>query len=314
MRKITVIIALFILLPLWAAETGRYHSRGNAFEITVGGGYSSLGYKVNNVADQLASKTSGSYSLQVHIGYNWFFCEYAGLAVGADIQHYGQKATLNGLLTWSGVTDTDGEKYDHLLNLNNWTEQQNYWAVEIPVSFVFSFPVVQDKLYITAQVGGKYGIPLSAKYAGSGALTHSGYYAPWGLTLADKPNHGFYTEQGFTPKGTLPKKNYWTVFAKVGVAIPLVEHLDLLVQGYFNYALTAIGQSGSNVALGFRNDRPGQEEAHYFMQNYTDLSNTSVITGSFKPWSAGLEIGIRYTIPTKKTNKYPCRCLNNYWM
>ena len=174
MRKITVIIALFILLPLWAAETGRYHSRGNAFEITAGGGYSSLGYKVNNVADQLASKTSGSYSLQAHIGYNWFFCEYAGLAVGADIQHYGQKATLNGLLTWSGVTDTDGEKYDHLLNLNNWTEQQNYWAVEIPVSFVFSFPVVQDKLYITAQVGGKYGIPLSAKYAGSGALGKHG--------------------------------------------------------------------------------------------------------------------------------------------
>ena len=109
MRKITVIIALFILLPLWAAETGRYHSRGNAFEITVGGGYSSLGYKVNKVADQLASKTSGSYSLQAHIGYNWFFCEYAGLAVGADIQHYGQKATLNGLLTWSGVTDNMGQ-------------------------------------------------------------------------------------------------------------------------------------------------------------------------------------------------------------
>ena len=312
MRKIIAILIVFIALPLWAAG-GVSHSRGHAFEVTVGGGYSSLGYKVNNVADRLASSTSGSYSLQAHIGYNWFFSEYMGVGIGVDAQHYGQKATLNGLLTWSGVTDTNGERYDHMLNLNNWAEQQNYWTVEIPLSLVFSFPV-QDKLYITAQVGGKYGLPLSGKYAGSGSLTHSGYYEPWGLTLDNKPNHGFYTEQGFNPKGTLTKKNYWALFAKVGVAIPLVEHLDLLVQGYFNYALTAIGQSGRNEALGFRNDRPGQEEAHYFMQNYTDLSNTGVINGSFKPWSAGVEIGVRYTIQTKKKNNTPCRCLNNYWM
>ena len=312
MRKLTALIVLFITLPLWAA-TGARHSRGHAFEVTVGGGYSSLGYKVTNITDNLASKTSGSYSLQAHLGYNWFFSEYVGLGVGVDMQHYGQQAKLNGTLSWSGVTDTNGEKYDHTLDINNWAEKQNYWAVEIPVSIVFSIPV-QDKLYITAQVGGKYGLPLSGKYAGSGTLTHSGWYAPWGLTLTNIPNHGFYTEKGFSPKGTLPKKNYWTVFAKVGVAIPLVEHLDLLVQGYVNYAITAVGQSGRDDAIGFRNDRPGQEQAHYFMNNYTDLSNTAVINGAYKPWSAGLEIGVRYTIQTKKTNKYPCRCLNNYWM
>lgn len=312
MRKLSAILVLFFALPLWAAN-GLYHSKGHAFELTVGGGYSSLGYKVNNVADQLASKTTGSYSLQAHFGYNWFFTEYMGLAVGVDAQHYGQKATLNGLLTWNGVTDTNGERYNHILGLNNWSERQNYWAVEIPVSFVFSIPV-RDVLYITAQLGGKYGLPLSQSYAGSGALTHSGFYEPWNLTLTNKPNHGFYTEQNFSPKGTLSKKNYWAIFAKAGVAIPLVDHLDLLVQAYFNYVLTNINESGQNEPLGFRNDRPGQEEAHYFMRNYTDLSNTGVINQPFKPWSVGLEIGVRYTIATKKAHKYPCRCLGYYWL
>ena len=312
MRKIIGIIVLFIALPIWAA-TGADHSRGHAFEVTVGGGYSSLGYKMNNVADRLESKTTGSYNFQAHFGYNWFFCEYVGIGVGVDAQHYGQKATLNGTLTWSDVTDTNGELYDHVLNIDSWSEKQDYWAVEIPVSLVFSIPV-QDVVYITAQVGGKYGLPVSQAYAGGGSLTHIGYYKPWDLTLENKPNHGFYTETDFAPKGKLTKKNYWALFAKVGVAIPLVEHLDLLVQGYFNYALTRINGEGQNELLGFRNGRPGQDETHYFMNNYTSLANTEVITDSFNPWSAGVEIGIRYTIKNRKKATYPCRCLDNYWI
>lgn len=133
------------------------------------------------------------------------------------------------------------------------------------------------------------------------------------MTLTDKPNHGFYTEEHFQPKGTLQKKNYWTVFAKAGVAVPLVEHLDLLVQAYFNYVLTNISDKGQNGLVGFRNDRPEQEQTHYFMTDYIDLSNTGVITEAFKPWSTGLEIGIRYTIAPKKAH-YPCKCLENYYL
>lgn len=303
-------MALVCALPLWSVEN-TVHSRGHSFEITVGGGYSSLGYKVNEVSALLNSRTIGSYSAQGHLGYNWFFTEYVGLGVGLDVEHYGQSAKLDGQLVWEGVTDTDGEKYDHHLALNKWSETQDYWTFEIPVSLVFSIPV-QDKVYITLQAGGKYGIPLTAGYSGKGELTHTGYYKPWDLTLMEKPNHGFYSETAFTPKGAITRKNYWSVFAKAGVAIPLVEHLDLLVQAYFNYALTEVANTEQNGVLGFRDDRPGQEQTHYFMDPYIGLGNTAVITDAFKPWSVGLEVGIRYTITPERKAKYPCRCMDIY--
>ena len=309
MRKILLISVLALTLPLWAADG--YHSRGHAFEVTVGGGYSSLGYKVNNVAERLTSETFGSYSVQAHIGYSWFFIEYMGISAGVDVQHYGQSNSLNGLLSWNGVTDTDGERYEHRLGINDWSERQDYWNLEVPVSLVFSIPV-KDVVYITAQVGGKFGLPFVGTYTGGGDLTHSGYYEPWDLTLTNKPNHGFYSEGNFEPKGDIQKKNYWSIFAKAGVALPLIEHLDLLMQVYFNYALTEIADDGQYGLVGFRNDRPGQEEAHYFMTNYIDMRNTGVISQPAKPWSVGLEVGIRYTIPTKKKAKHPCHCMDDY--
>lgn len=309
MRKFAFILVIAISLPILSAPRA-YHSRGHAFEVSAGAGYASLGYEVNTIAGQLASKTAGTYSAQAHIGYNWFFSEYAGFAIGVDAQHYGQSATLDGLLHWNGVTDSDGELYEHILELRKWSERHDYWTIEVPVSFVFSIPV-HNVVYITTQIGGKYGLPLSANYTGNGSLTHTGYYKPWNLTLSDKPNHGFYTEENFKPKGTLPSKSYWTVFAKAGVAVPLIEHLDLLVQAYFNYALTNIAEKGQDEPIGFRNDRAGQEQNHYFMSNYTDLHNTAVITDPFKPWAVGLEIGIRYTIAHRSKSKYPCRCLKN---
>lgn len=309
MRKILLIAVIALSLPVWAASD-KTHSRGHSFEVTVGGGYSSLGYKPNTPVNGLTAETFGSYSAQAHIGYNWFFIEYMGIAVGVDAQHYGQSTFLNGIMTWNGVTDTDGERYEHRLGVNNWQEKADYWSIEVPVSVVFSIPV-RDKMYITAQVGGKCGLPLSGTYAGSGSLTHSGYYAPWDLTLTDKPNHGFYTEDNFAPKGTLQKKMYWSLFAKAGVAIPLIDRLDLLAQVYFNYALTNIADAGLNGTVGFRDDRPGQAAVHYFMTDYVNLQNTNVVSDPSKPWSAGLEIGIRYTIPTKKNTNYPCHCVTD---
>ena len=306
MRKIALIAVLLIVWTFGAAEPARQKG-GHAFEATVGAGYASLGYNVNDITPDIHTTTVGFYGLQAHIGYNWFFSKYLGVAVGVDAHHYGQKTTLSGTLVWKGVTDTDGERYEHRLRLDKWNEQQDCWTVEIPLSLVFAFPI-PDKCSITAQIGGKFGLPLSATYNGYGTLIHTGYYEPWNLVLSDKPNHGFYTERDFKPKGQFRNKNYWTVFAKAGVTLPLAEHLDLLVQLYANYALTSLADEGQNEVLGFRNDRPGQEQNHYFMSNYTDLHNTPVITDRFKPWDIGLEIGIRYTISSHK-HQYPCRCL-----
>ena len=305
MRRMAFISALLMAATLYAAPHTS-HGR-HSFEATLGAGYASLGYPVTDLTDRLASKTIGSYGVQAHIGYNCFFSEYVGLAVGVDAHHYGQRTSLNGILSWNGVTDTDGERYEHILQLKPWTEHQDCWTIEIPLSLVFSIPV-RNVLCITAQAGAKFALPLSATWNGHGTLVHSGYYEPWNLTLSDKPNHGFYTEQNFLPKGQWQSRNYWTLFAKTGVAMPLIEHLELLIQLYAHYALTPVGGESTGQPIGFRNDRPGQEQNHYFMTEYTPFLLSGVITGPSKPWDLGLEIGIRYTIAQRKT-KYPCRCL-----
>lgn len=310
MRKIALILALVISGALFAASSAS-SGQGHAFEVTIGSGYASLGYKANNLTGRLESKTTGSYALQAHIGYNWFFSRYMGLAIGVDAHHYGQNTALDGLLSWDGVTDTDGELYEHILELKQWTERQECWTVEIPLSFVFSIPV-SNVLNITAQVGAKYGLPLSATYSGHGTLTHTGYYEPWGLTLSDKPNHGFYTEENFRPKGQLPHKNYWTVFAKVGIALPLTEQLDMMIQIYANYAVTSFAEGGQDETIGFRNDRAGQEQNHYFMNDYISLTNTAIIANPLKPRDIGLELGVRYNISRPKP-KQPCHCLGVYF-
>lgn len=309
MRKTLLIIALAAVLPIWCAP---YHSKGHSFELTIGGGYSSLGYNAKKVTDNLVPSSSGSYALGAHIGYNWFFTEYVGLGIGVDAQRYGHSTSLNGTLTWQGVTDTDGELYDHRLALNSWKENQQYWNVEIPLSLVFSFPI-REKVYITAQIGAKYCMPISGSYSGAGVLTHSGYYQPWNLTLEDKPNHGFYTESDFHPKGNMPSRHYWSIFAKLGVAIPIADQLDLLIQANINGAITPCVKEGEQQLIGFRNDRAGQEQTHYFMNDYTALYNTEFTNGAIKPFSAGLEIGIRYTIRSNKRRSYPCRCLRDYY-
>ena len=308
MRRYTFVLMLLVAMTAVAQSTD--HSRGHSLEVTVGGGYSSLGYKPNSF-ETLDASSSGSYNLQAHIGYNFFFIEYMGVGIGADIARYGHTTTLKGELVYAGVTDTDGERYDHHVSLHDWDESQDLWALEVPLSLVFSIPI-QDRVYITAQVGGKCGVPVASNYKGSGTITHYGYYEPWDLTLSDMANHGFYTNKDFAPKGKWDSQIYWSVFAKAGVAIPLIEHLDLLVQVYFNYALTKASQEGEEYGVvGFRNDRADGAAIHTFMPEYTDLRNTPVITSTYKPWSVGAEVGIRYTIPMRQHSKYPCRCVND---
>jgi len=309
MRKTLLILALAAALPVWCAPN---HSKGHSFEFTIGGGYSMLGYGVKQATENLTPTSSGSYGVGLHLGYNWFFTEYVGLGVGVDAQRYGQSTTLNGTLSWIGVTDTDGELYDHRLALHSWKESQQYWNVEIPLSLVFSIPV-DEKIYITAQIGAKYCVPISGSYSGGGVLTHSGYYQPWNLILEDKPNHGFYTENDFHPNGRMPKSNYWSIFGKLGVAIPLVDNLDMLIQATVNGAITPCAKEGEAQIIGFRNDRAGQEQTHYFMTDYIALYNTEFTTGKIKPLSAGLEIGIRYTIQAHRHRRYPCRCVRDYY-
>lgn len=283
----------------------------SAFEIGIGAGYGTLGAKSGEAMPGTQVNTPGSWSMSAHAGYSFFFCDYVGIGVGADVTRHGQRIGIDGEQVWRGVIDTDGERYDHHMILNGWSEAQETWYIEIPVSLKANIPA--GRVYIMLEAGGKYGLPISTKYSGSGTTTHYGYYEPWDLTLRDMPDHGYYTEEGFRPTGEIEGlKNRWSVFGKVGVGIPLNDWLDLTAQLYGQYALTAIGTAGGEENLGFRNDRPGQAEAHYFMSDYTSALHTQMVKGDMKPWNIGVEIGLRFVIPHRQKECWPCKINTGY--
>ena len=65
MRKIALIAVLLIVWTFGAAEPARQKG-GHAFEATVGAGYASLGYNVNDITPDIHTTTVGFYGLQAH--------------------------------------------------------------------------------------------------------------------------------------------------------------------------------------------------------------------------------------------------------
>lgn len=315
-RLLLVISVLFFLLPVWAEKEG--HSRGISFDANLGAGWTTLGYRLQPLSDWSAS-ANGNYGLNGHLGVNFFFSEYIGLGIGADITRFGETLSLTGRMQWDGVTDTDGEKYCHILDVKKWNEQQQYTYVSPQAMLLFAFPV--GSLYLTGGLGAEYGFCLTGSFKGSGDLMHTGYYEPWHLTLSNMPPHGFYETKDFHPSGELTNGGAQVaLIGRIGVLIPLQEHLDFMINGIFKYAFMTgeaagnpkysdLGIAGGNRPLGFRDDHTGMTEAHYFMNDYTSFMNSDFVGGDIRPLMLGLEIGIRYTLTRKKMHKrVPCLC------
>lgn len=320
MRQRVLILLLAWSVGLSAAgyANQKDHSRGSAFELGIGAGYGSLGYQASQVPEGWTNTTAGRPSGMIHVGYACFFSEYVGLSLGVDFTRYGSADRISGTMLWRDVVDTDdylgfgaGEKYDHRLSIDKWREIQSISYVEVPLSLKFSAPA--NGVYVIGEVGAKLGVPVLRNYYGSGSLTHSGYYPYGNVTLQNIAGHGFYTEKNYHPAGTFENNTLkWSVFAKLGVAIPLVERLDLTVQALGQYAFDGRNVGGGLEMPGFRDDREGFADAHYFMESYSSVLASRLVTGTVKPWHVGLEIGIRYTIPHSK--KLPCRCLNQQFV
>ncbi len=308
-RLIVIILMLLPLVMTWGRP--RFSSRnrrssGSELELAVGGGWSYLNYRP--LGDNIPN--TGSYALKFHVGYAYFFTKNIGLSLGADIQRYGTTLSLSPDWTWQNVVDTDSEPYEHWLKLDNWNERHQTINLEIPLAVVFSFPI--EKWRLRTEIGVKYAFPLAAGSRASGTITHLGYYDPWHLTLMDLLPYGFYTTSDFSPKSTLKFQGALSAFLKVGVSIPLTRQLDLSCKLYCDYGITNILPENyyANEPVGFRNDREGMHEAHYFMNDYTNLLNTDQIGNKGSTLAVGVEIGISYFISGKRSSS--CNCIRNY--
>lgn len=299
MRKRIIIIFLFMGLSLPMAA--QMHS---AFEFSVGGGWSTLGYKVQPKQEDVKGANSGSWGAQVHIGYALFFSPNVGLGVGANFSHYGASASLAGIARWNDVIDTDGERYNHLAVIHSLKDRQDIYLVEIPLTFYFEYPL-SDYLFFNLEVGAKYGIPVMRNASFRADIEHQGDYGIWGLNLYDVPDHGFYREGDFHDSYAIATRNQISAFLKLGLAYGINKKLQFFANIYGDYGFMNVFKSGE-AALGFQNDRAGMASTHSFMPDYKGITATNYLSPSSQPIQVGVELGLRFIIPHKTT--YPCRC------
>lgn len=291
--------------PSHQQNSGDGH-QGLSFDAAIGGGWSQLSYQFDQ------GKNPGSWGMNAHLGINYFFTDHIGLGIGAEVAHYGSNALFRGDRAWQDVTDTDGERYTHYTTTDRWREQQDAWYVNFPLALQLVWPV--GLVFLSAQVGAKFNLRVADSFRSHGTLEHYGYYDMWGLTIRDVPNHGFYTSTDLQTEGGLALRHTGSVFAKLGVLVPLAAGLDLTAHLYFDHAFLNVLPAGERTDLGWRNDGANVEmqAAHYFMQPYSSVLWTKSASDNAFLRSAGLEIGVRYTIQSKKN--YPCHCTNDQFV
>ena len=288
--------------------------KGVAFDFGIGAGYSTLGYKTQST-DLLNAHATGSWGMRANIGVNYFFNNYFGIGIGAAFTRYGGGMSLNGTMLWEGVTDTDGERYNHHLRLNNWREIQQQLFLAPNLTLQAAIPAGRARVLI--RLGAEYAMCFQSSYDGYGEITHTGYYPFGNLTLHDIEKYGFYTTKRFHPTGALPTDvQQVSLIGAVGVGIPVAKNTELTIAVEAAYALWSSNKTpaGGENAIGFHENSTavsGGQDPHYFIPDYVSLTTTSLTQGGMHPLYVGLQIGVRYTLPLRK--RYPCMCLQWQW-
>ncbi len=283
--------------------------KGSYFQFGIGAGISDLLYTVE------AGTQTVLPSLTANIGYTYFFLPWMGIGTGAHVSHYGAIAKLDGeygkeIDTWNGVSDTDGDTYNHRTRMQNWKERQLIYMVEIPLALHFQ----QNWGYRTglyAQVGAKFGLPVYSDYKVlSGSMRHVGEYPQydWKIFGENETAHGFGFEDNAGQNGSvkgLPtaKNNQFryniAAFFEIGALFQVSNRVDLFLGVYFNYGFTNIDPYSGTIKpnnqekqdIGFKN------ADHQFMNDYqgvlaTKQAQGSGINGGINPLSAGIKFGV----------------------
>ncbi|MGN1240586.1 MAG: hypothetical protein ACI4TV_06900 [Paludibacteraceae bacterium] len=281
--------------------------KGVAFDIGVGAGYSTLGYKAQST-DFLKARATGSWGVRANLGINYFFLDYLGVGLGLSLTRYGGALSLDGNMVWNDVTDTDGERYNHQLQIDNWREyQQQYYLAP---NLMLQAAVPAGEAHVLIRFGVEYAFGVHSSYKANGTLTHTGYY-PFGNLGIHDVGHGFYTTDQFRPEGELLIDGQQVaLIGALGVGIPIAKNTELTIVAEATNVVWVSGTqtAGGGNAIGFHeNTSVGEQtDPHYFIPEYVSLSTTSLIKGSMHPLYVGLQIGVCITIPFYK--RTPCMC------
>lgn len=291
------------------------HRYEHNIQVVLGGGYSSMGYQLG--AD---GRETGRFGGTVQLRYLYYFTPNWGIGAGVGFANYGSTGVLNTTTVFStGVNDSDvplggtkGEDYEHRVKTHDWTERQQTYMVDVPVLVQCTYPVKQammeyGPLKIYADLGADLGISVAASHKlTGGSIEHVGWYAPWKLELNEIGGHDFYTEQasdfGTDNQPLTLKMPAIGLMADLGVAMPLTDHMDLLIGLYATY--TANDVRANRQDIGWRQPNATGYRAHEFMNPYDGLIGTQYAS-AVHPWQAGVRVGFNFNARTQPKKTVP---------
>ncbi|MDR2039985.1 MAG: OmpA family protein [Bacteroidales bacterium] len=284
MKNGILIALLFINFSAIAQQKGHYLS------IEGGVGFSTLQYKLDD------GNRKGGLGLDGKLGYTFFFTPNWGIGTGLGISRYVTKGTIdNGLFSFEGQIDSEGDVYRRDVYLYNWKEKQKSPFLEIPLlaSFQYKFKEEQ-KFMLYANAGLKFQFPMKKKYnVEKGDVETQGYYARWNVILIDK-GHGFSTVHDYHPSGKFKLNMGMAATIEAGFLYELDERWDLFAGVAMNYGF--LDMKKESEALVFINTN---NETDYRSM----LSSNSI--GKVRSFSVTGQVGVRFRLGAKKKRDLP---------
>jgi hypothetical protein len=180
---------------------------------------------------------------------DYYITKNFGVGIGADYQVKKNEfdVTLSdyshgykGIDNWEA--DPIPRAYDFTVRSNapEILEQNTMSFIEVPVSVVYAFPVLNNA-YLVTRLGVKAAIPLNDNYTLKESDLYTRlYFEEWDLELFDIPAHGLYDSRtDWHPEGELDLNTAFSVFSELGIDFP-VSFLKVRLSGYFSYGLNDI--------------------------------------------------------------------------
>lgn len=259
-------------------------------QMYIGGGWGSLNYRLAN-----NGVVTGAPLALAEIDYAYFFHKNVGIGIGLRISNTTSVARLQGNRLWSGVTDTDGEIYDHTTLIKSWRERETMHTLDIPLSLQAQFYFNEKE-----KAGMYFGVGASLRINGhnrfnvkEGDIEDRAYYPATHLSLDHLHEFG---DRDLKQVGRMDLRRLGAgVFGDLGFLFRVGRVTDLAVGGYFQYTVTDMSPA-NKTALGFGNN------TFTFMPAYQSAIATTEASAAH-PWEAGLKLGLRIRPGKDKVKK-----------
>ncbi|MBQ7209633.1 MAG: OmpA family protein [Paludibacteraceae bacterium] len=267
-----------------------YNHNGSQFHFYIGGGYGSLGYKIGN-----KGTVTGAPAAIVQLQYAYIFGEHWGIGLGVSFTNSTSVVRLKGSYQWNGVTDSDGEIYNHTTDVYDWRERETVHTLGVPLSLQYQTYFGEKKTGLYWDLGASANLNLYNRYnIKKGDIEDRGYYPATHLTLEQL--HEF-QRRDMAGKGKMDVSLMSVgVFADLGLLFRVSEKTDIALGLYGMYSALDINRTERH-ALGFANaDFP-------FMEPYRGAFSLNDATAA-RPWEAGLKFGVRVHAQKMKVDDY----------